>query len=577
LTSKRFSASYTYDPVGNIRTLKRYDKNGNLLDDLTYHYYDTLRNNRLEYITDAVSSFTYDLGTQSPGNYQYDSVGNMISDASRVLAVEYNYSNKPRKLIVDNKAIKFLYNPFGDRFFNGALNQDGDVFLYNSQGQLVAKYRVSGDVLKLNYLPIYEGTKRIGIVESEGVSWLDCPELMLCGLVAIDPCMLMVEGQPKPPCKKDSSFKADRKYELVGHLGNVRVVIANQRIPVDANGDSLVDYYKPLVKEISDYYPYGWVKFHMNYSFGANAGSLFEEWDSSRGTYYTVHRFLDARLVRWYQVDPKWGVNISESPYVVNRGNPVNAVDPEGDVPVETIIDIGFLLYDLGVAGYEFITEGEVSEETWVNVGLSAAGVLIPYVPSAALRSGRAISKAMREVKAVGEAVDLGIHYLRALDRAFLLSKNVSKIRIIGPKSASSGRVIVIGETMKGRVRGVAEKLGAETFDDVQFLAKKEGISIEEAREKIQDNWDRLMEEYADDIIEINGQKYLPEEAVKKSLSYQLNKEWIEQKIREGYTIVDIGEDIERKFPSPFYKMEKQVIKEQYKNANVKIINVNQE
>jgi len=349
--------------VGNIRTLKRYDKDGNLLDDLTYHYYDTLRNNRLEYITDAVSSFTYDLGTQNPGNYSYDSVGNMISDASRTLTVQYTYSNRPKFInFASGRSLRMKYNPFGYRFYSGNANE-GNVFLYSSQGQLVAKYKVSGNTLKLNYLPIYEGSKRIGIVEPEDVSWLDCPELMPCDVVvvAVDPCMIGVIGQPMPmplaPCKKDSSLKADRKYELVDHLGNVRVVIANQRVPVDTNGDSLVDYYKPLVEEISDYYPYGWVKFYGNYEFGANAGSLFEDWDSTSGTYYTLYRLLDARIARWYQVEPKIESYGTWSGYSYVFNNPVKSVD---------VLGLDTFIYEQGENG-KWVLKKVISSDDWIE------------------------------------------------------------------------------------------------------------------------------------------------------------------------------------------------------------------
>jgi len=299
----------------------------------------------LEYITDAVPSFTYDLGTQNPGNYSYDSVGNMISDASRTLTVQYTYSNRPKFInFANGRTLKMRYNPFGYRFFSGSSNQDGDVFLYSSQGQLVAKYSISGNTLKLNYLPIYEGSRRIGIVEPSGVSWLDCPELMLCGLVAIDPCMLMVEGQPKPPCRKDSSLKADRKYELVDHLGNIRVVIANQRIPVDTNGDSLVDYYKPLVKSIHDYYPFGWEKQLTTvepYPF-TYQGQLF---DRDLGWQYYRYRNYDPMIARFYQVEPlidsfpQWGG------YVFGHNSIIYGIEIEG---LELFIIHGTLQYEEG-------------------------------------------------------------------------------------------------------------------------------------------------------------------------------------------------------------------------------------
>jgi len=114
---------------------------------------------------------------------------------------------------------------FRYRFYSDYANK-GDVFLYSSQGQLVAKYKVFGNTLKLNYLPIYEGSKRIGIVEPESVEWEYCPDLLTClEDVPVDEVARFVGGYVQR-----SLLKSERKYELVDHLGNVRVVIANQRI-----------------------------------------------------------------------------------------------------------------------------------------------------------------------------------------------------------------------------------------------------------------------------------------------------------------------------------------------------------
>jgi len=97
----------------------------------------------------------------------------------------------------------------------------------------------------------------------------------------------------------------------------------------------VVAYYKPLVKEISDYYPYGWQKFLGKYQFGANAGSLFEDWDSTRGTYYTLYRLLDARIARWYQVEPLWESYVNESGYAVVGNNPILYIDENGEFKLE--------------------------------------------------------------------------------------------------------------------------------------------------------------------------------------------------------------------------------------------------
>jgi len=131
------------------------------------------------------------------------------------------------------------------------------------------------------------------------------------------------------PCGKGIVLRAKRKYELTDHLNNVRVVIRDQRVPVSTNGNA-VAYYKPLVHEISDYYPYGWQKILGCYQFGANAGSLFEDWDSTRGTYYTLYRLLDARVARWYQVEPQDGLSSIYS-FVFVEGKVTIYVDPLGD------------------------------------------------------------------------------------------------------------------------------------------------------------------------------------------------------------------------------------------------------
>ena len=326
----RHSTSYKYDLVGNILELVRYDGSGDLLDSLVYNYYDLSLNNRLKSIFDVVSTqFPHDLESQPSVNYLYDPVGNMVRDVSRNLSVRYNYSNRPKLLTLGNNTIRMLYNPAGYRFFKGT-DERGEVFIYNTQGQLMAKYSLIGDTLKLEFLPIYEGTRRLGIYEPEGVEWVvGSGKLSLLPNIYVLPCLNCPMQLRRV---RRYALKPTRKYELTDHLGNVRVVIADQRMAVADSSGQVVAYYKPKVVGIYDYYPYGWVKIRTAaYSFGANGGSLVEGWDSSGGTYYTLFRLLDTRLGRWWQVEPRCYGYAMISSYVINNSmSPTLSVDPTG-------------------------------------------------------------------------------------------------------------------------------------------------------------------------------------------------------------------------------------------------------
>src|SRR5580698_1666458 len=84
-----FQERVAYDPNGNIL---KYRRNGNnsfagkslAMDSLNYFY--TAGTNKLDHIRDSVlpsgSNAYNDIQTQSPGNYQYDSIGELIADAA---------------------------------------------------------------------------------------------------------------------------------------------------------------------------------------------------------------------------------------------------------------------------------------------------------------------------------------------------------------------------------------------------------------------------------------------------------------------------------------------------------------
>lgn len=109
-----YSEYITYDPNGNIQTLKRFQAYNNtpmLIDDLQYSVYE---GNRLKQVSDLS---TNDLGYPTGGTtIDYDANGNMISHLDKgIEAISYNYLNLPQnvKFTEYDDKLDFLYRADG--------------------------------------------------------------------------------------------------------------------------------------------------------------------------------------------------------------------------------------------------------------------------------------------------------------------------------------------------------------------------------------------------------------------------------------------------------------------------------
>lgn len=102
------------------------------------------------------------------------------------------------------------------------------------------------------------------------------------------------------------------------------------------------------------------------------------------------------------------------SPYLFCGNDPVNKVDPTGKV-IETVWDIGNVVYDIGAAIYHHVTgDHGTAVENWVNAGFDAAAIIpgLPAGTSKLLASGaktaKAIDKSSDVKKGATIASDLG-------------------------------------------------------------------------------------------------------------------------------------------------------------------------
>ena len=102
-----FKTSYTYDKNGNLQTLKRHKEDGQLMDDLEYHYDLTNPNlsNQLTHVNDGVGQISAeinDLPNQSAGNYEYDETGRLMRDNSEGLTYLWTAADKVSQIVPDN-------------------------------------------------------------------------------------------------------------------------------------------------------------------------------------------------------------------------------------------------------------------------------------------------------------------------------------------------------------------------------------------------------------------------------------------------------------------------------------------
>ena len=272
----RFTEQITgYDKNGNILGLKRYGQTGTstygLFDNLTM----TLSGNQLKSVNDVATSSAYNNGFE---------FRNGITSSQ-----EYDY-DKNGNLTQDlNKDIsKIEYNllnlPLKVTF------KDGSTFsyIYGGNGaKLKTIHKIGGTTTTTEYCS--------NVIYENGIAKRLLTEV---GYITL--------SDKKP------------HYYLQDHQGNNRVVI-------NESGS---------VEEVNHYYPFGGL-----YANSTNVQPYKyngKELDTKKGLNWYDYgaRQYDAAVGRWHAVDPLTEKDYLNSPYVYCANNPVNAIEPNGKLPV---------------------------------------------------------------------------------------------------------------------------------------------------------------------------------------------------------------------------------------------------
>lgn len=272
----------TYDPNGNILSLKRTNKTGDLIDNLTYKYNVK---NQLNQVSDSgvAISNSDDIKNQTDvQNYKYDAIGQLTENISEKLNYIYNTQGLVTEIRKNNSPlVKFFYNEQGYRIKKESYNTDAPYNLQTTtfyeldfSGKTIAIYNLpNGGSIQQVELPIY-GLDRLGIYKKTN------------GIVS---------------------------YEIKDHIGNIRSVIEKE-----SNSAA--------IKSFADYYPFGELlpsRNSLNYRYAFQG----QEKDSETQMEAFQLRLWDGRIGRWLSTDP---YGQYASPYLGMGNNPVNRIDPNG-------------------------------------------------------------------------------------------------------------------------------------------------------------------------------------------------------------------------------------------------------
>ncbi len=305
-----------YDELGNIDTLQRRDKNGNLLNNLAYNYSNG----------NQISSIS-DVGSQNiGGTFTYDGNGNMTSDSRKGIILTYNLFDLVDTVKQGNNKLIFTYDGHGHKLYKQLISSSGGVI---SQRHYIDKVEVTAS----------SSIAFDGKVDN----------------IKMDEGRIINNGS--------NSFQYE--YYLQDHLYSNRVTFR-------PNADGTIN-----LGSVQNLYPLGADMGDATMNYSASPQNLYiyegkeENPELGLNNYDFGARNYDPILGRWNSIDPL-AENFGDlSPYNYVENNPLNLTDPDGMQPLGTIPQV-----DPYVSGAQK-SSGVVSKSGfglsgWAGVGSSA-------------------------------------------------------------------------------------------------------------------------------------------------------------------------------------------------------------
>ena len=264
-----------YDEMGNIDSLVRKDKSGNVINRLSYKY--ASNGNKLAGVRD--------MGTEGfTSSYTYDGNGNMTSDTKKGITLTYNYLDLVDTVKQGTSRLVYTYDATGKKCYK----------------QLITAGVVTS---QRHYVENVEATATSSLAKDGQIEFVATPEGRLVNT---------------------GGGNYQQEYFVTDHLGNIRVAFR-----VNTNGTL-------NLTQVQNYYSFGKDMGDATMNYTASPQNQYKysskelQQELSLMNYDFGARHYDPRIGRWTGVDLLAETYENVSPYNYVANSPINNIDPNG-------------------------------------------------------------------------------------------------------------------------------------------------------------------------------------------------------------------------------------------------------
>jgi RHS repeat-associated protein len=202
-------------------------------------------------------------------------------------------------------------------------------------------------------------------------------------------------------------------FELSNHLGNVLAVVTDRKL-AQPDGSGGIDFYRPDIVSSSDYYPFGYEMNERgfsspNYRYGFQGQEKDDELRGQGNSVNYKYRMHDARIGRFFAVDPLTKKFPWNSSYAFSENRVIDGIELEGLEVISVHFDgrASNLVTASGSVGIAFDKEGVAAFRT--------AGLGLGLIKGANVAFGVSYSSVSKSEDLEGLGYSLGATFVAGL------------------------------------------------------------------------------------------------------------------------------------------------------------------